>query len=73
MSISHSSVWFITFTAATKSTRAAELCLTLPKYNKTFDSPQYTKYTKFCSGYKNLNDQARSRGRAPSHRDKSGE
>ena len=40
-SSSHSSVWFITFMASAKASGAAELCLTMLKYFKTFDSPYY--------------------------------
>ena len=39
-SASHSPVWFITFTTLGKTHEAAKLCLTLPKYCKTFDSPK---------------------------------
>ena len=37
-SVSHSPVWFITFTTSAKVSRVAKLCLMLPKYCKTFDS-----------------------------------
>ena len=37
---SHNSVWFITFTNPAKAFEPTELCLTLPKYCRTFDSPQ---------------------------------
>ena len=37
-SISHSSIWLVTYTILAKTFRAVEL---LPKYCKTFDSPEY--------------------------------
>ena len=36
---SHSSVRFVSYVTLAKESKTAELCLTLPKYWKTFDSP----------------------------------
>ena len=38
-SVSHNLVWFFTFTTSVKESAAGELGLMLPKYCKTFDSP----------------------------------
>ena len=38
---SHNPAWFITLRTSGKSSRAADLCLRLPKYCETFDSPKY--------------------------------
>ena len=38
-STSHSPLWFITLTTLEEASEPAVLCLMLPKYCKTFDSP----------------------------------
>ena len=40
-SVSHSRVWFVTFTNLAKASRSSELYQTLSKYRKTFDPPSY--------------------------------
>ena len=53
----HSSVWFIPFRTSVKVSGIADLCLTLPKYCKTFDSPWHYRKShtyvlpKYCKTF----------------------